>query len=247
METIKTLLGMAGEDFVQPRRGWGNYRYSSKDLGRDVANLTKIFFVECEPAGVNVNSSNLEVLNHHGARSNEPAAVLQVLKILERFGLRISDTTRRWIELIAANDCGAYNGMEGFGATQEEIQRVRAFTRKAQNVTSRHESDARKAVNGATTIDGVLVLKPEEFPDVFLKNVCVLDILYEAGRHNEPYLIAVSGNFHFSGDGEACARLQKKFGGWAGGSGFGQKGDNRAFWGCNAVLDYRCILDVINS
>lgn len=232
MEAIKTLLGMAGEKWVQPKTNWGDHRFSPRDAGlgaecSSFANcgFVKIVFVECCPA---LESSNTLVVDHHGQRSGEPPAVLQVLAILEKSGLRVSDATQRWLELVGANDCGAYNGMEGIGATVEEMKRVRAFTRKAQGITSEHESVARTALYNAKQSGRALVIIGTQ-----IKTACVVDELYWQGRCDEEFLIVNSGSFHFSGDGETCRLLKEKFAGWAGGAGLGKKGDKRAFWGCN--------------
>ena len=223
MEAIKELLDVALERYVQPQMNWGDHRYSAKDLGLVArSDLHKsIVFVECRPAGYFQNV-DLHVIDHHGDRSSEPPSVSQVLGMLESLGLRINEAKRRWLELVGANDCGAYSSMESIGATPEEMRRVRAYTRKAQGITAEHEATARIALDLAQMCGRVLVV---QLPNVSVKNVCVIDQLYEDGRKGQEYMIVGPGNFHLSGDGEVCARLKEKFGGWTGGVGLGKKGD----------------------
>ena len=235
MGVIIELLGMAGEEWIQPQKEWGNLHFGFVQIGKGEAELRDIttIFVECGPRWNQENYPEIEVvfIDHHGELSGRPASVLQVLGILEKAGLKISDFTRRWVELVAANDCAAYAGMESLGATPEEIERVRAFTRKAQGITEEHKAVAREALGLSQQYGSVLVAKAPAGESI--KNVCFLDLLYRSGRADQQYLLVGSGNFHFSGDGEICARLKKKFRGWAGGWGLGKKGDNRAFWGMN--------------
>lgn len=225
MEAIKMLLGLAGEKFVQPGQKWGDLRYGAQDLG--LISPAYLVFVECRPKG-DFGSARLQIIDHHNECAGQPPAVLQVLKILEESGLRISDATRRWVELAAANDTGAYHGLESIGATAEEMQRIRAFTRKAQGITPKHESASRGALVQAQISGRVLVIQGQS-----VKNVCVVDELYTADRKDQEFLIVNGGSFHFSGDGQICGRLKDTFGGWAGGAGLDKKGDKRAFWGCN--------------
>ena len=231
MEAIKALLGMAGEEWIQPQKKRGDLHFGFEDIGKTEADLQKttVVFAESEPLWSQASRPAIEVIiiDHHGDLSGRPASVLQTLEILEKAGLKISELTRRWLELVAANDCAAYAGMEGLGATREEIERVRAFTRKAQGITNEHKAAALEALECSQKHGSVLVARGS------IKNVCFLDLLYRSGRADEQYLLVGSGSFHFAGDGEICARLKDEFGGWTGGLGFGKKGDKRAFWGMN--------------
>lgn len=235
MEVIKTLLGMAGDQWIQPKTSWGDLQYKIDDLSdlvaRPLRSFSEVVFVECKPVYGKIKLFSIWVIDHHGDRANESASVLQVLRVLEKSGLQISDATRRWVGLIAANDTGAYAGMEMLGATLDEMARVRALTRRAQGITQEHEDTARTALESAKANGLVLVAQVAEGKHI--KNVCFLDALHQAGRGNELYLLVGSGSFHFSGDGAICAKLHKEFSGWAGGAGLGKKGDQRAFWGFN--------------
>jgi hypothetical protein len=244
MEVIKHLLGMVGEKWVQPKREWGDHVYTTAEVGLDINNIAKledVFFVECKHSSQSWWERELTVIDHHGDRSGEPASVFQVLDILEKSGLRISWQTRRWIELVAANDCGGYPGLEAIGATSEEIKRVRIFTKKAQGITAKDEAEAKRALSCAKSCGNALYISM-----MHKKFSPVIDLLYEAGQ-DENVLISGGKQLNFFGDGAVCAKLMEEFGGWVGGAGLNVSGDKRAYWGHAAPVNPDAVMAVINN
>ena len=210
----------------------------------------EVIFVECHPKDDWPTHAKPKVIDHHGERSGEPASILQVLDLLmpieymgsnvqydarskthfhRHLARQISPVTLRWVEIVAANDCGYIPAMMALGATDDEIKRVRAFDRSAQGITSTQEVAAEIAVRRALTDGRLTVVKlPHN------KTATVTDRLY--GQYDQLLILSEDGEVNFFGDGELCAKLKDKFGGWNGGSGLGKKGDN-AFWGGSPVHD----------
>lgn len=245
MLLVKALLSQAGQKFLQPNAGWGELKYSPSDLGLKVVPAEhrtdrpgmpahiedhhEVVFVEATPTGEWPTGTKVVVIDHHNERSGDSASVLQVLRHLEAaVDFRISAATRRWAELIAANDAAYIPGMLAFGATSQEIERIRAFDRKAQGVTSYNEADAERA----------LAERPERYGRMRVvrinhsRTAAVADRLFETGDDQSLLIIteADEGELNFFGRGTLCAELKEKFGGWAGGSGLG-KHEGQAFWG----------------
>lgn len=77
-------------------------------------------------------------VNHHDDRSDEPAAILQVVELLQM-------SPSRWQQLVAINDVNFSHGLLEFGATHTEIALVRAADRKAQGITDEQERQAEEA------------------------------------------------------------------------------------------------------
>ncbi|MBI5004431.1 hypothetical protein HZC00_05060 [Candidatus Kaiserbacteria bacterium] len=158
------------------------------------------------------------VVDHHGNRSGEPASILQVLALIGR-------EPTRWDDLIAANDSGFIPAMLAIGATDWEVDSVRAADRSAQGITPEQESEAERAI-ASTEVDGRLKVVHLAHS----KCATITDRLF--GRYDQLLVLSGDGEANFYGDGALCAVLKEKFAGWTGGSGLGQEGGN-AFWGGN--------------
>ena len=192
MAVIKTILSMAGVGFSQPKMEWGNHSYNPQDLelgvepnmkrtpaqgypsyqdGEKISKFDEVVFVECSPAEWPKGTKAI-VVDHHGDRSGEPASILQVIGYLRRLpetveALNFSSDTRRWIELIAANDAGYIPAMLALGATDAEIARVRAFDRSTQGgITSAHEAEAERAISEKEVSGEAHSCSDESFEDL---------------------------------------------------------------------------------
>lgn len=89
-------------------------------------------------------------INHHDARSGEPASILQVLSLLS-----IEPTRHDF--LVAANDSRFLHGLLEFGATPEEILSIRSSDRGTQGITPEQEVQAEESFRkmGVEEHDGV--------------------------------------------------------------------------------------------
>lgn len=246
MVAIAALLSQAGQHFIQPKKEWGNHSYGPGELGLEVTpaheemhsqggpqypvpvpaavkEYSTVVFVECFPADSWPQGTKAIVVDHHGELAYRPAAIRQVLDILEPTGFQISGETRRWAELIAANDSGYIPAMTALGATQDEVSRVRALDRSAQGITPAHEAEAERAISAKEVVGRLTVVRMAHS-----KTATVADRLY--GQHDQLLIISGDGEVNFYGDGALCAELKTKFEGWNGGAGLGKTGAN-AYWG----------------
>ena len=231
MELTKSLLGTAaGEAWIQPRRELDDHKYTSQELGlvNDAAlkadGLKGIVCVGCGTKYIGLIP--VTVIDHNGDQAFESASILQVLNILERFNLRISGPLRRWIELVAANDCGAYGSLEAIGANDDEVQRVRTFDRHAQGITNADEEETSRACREAEEHGNCWVIRMKHN-----KLTLIVDWLYKQNLGRNALVVSSNpSQIAFLGDGAVCAVLNKKQGSRAGGAGLGIAGDQRAFW-----------------
>lgn len=242
MTLISALLSQAGIRFVQPNIGWGDHEYTPIQLGLAIAPAQRmgefgykpehvegvdvVVFVECRPAKDEWPTGTTAVIDHHGNRSGEPASVLQVLEWLEAGGFRVSETTRRWVEVVGANDAGYIPAMVALGATAEEMARVRSLERLCRGITPKEEAEAERAIAAPAEFVGpyrVIHLAHS-------KCATVNDRLFESGRPERTLILSGDGEVNLYGDGETCLALKEKFEGWAGGAGLG-KAEGQAFWG----------------
>lgn len=229
VDVLPTLPSMAGK---------GTPAYKTLVDCKGVEIISPIF-VECEPSddwksfskivnGSVVNFHQLiteNVIDHHGNQSGRKASILQVLENLEKDGFKISDYTRRWVELVAANDVGHIDAMEALGATPEEVDRIRALDRRTQGVTPWHESEAERALtDNLTTMGDTVVVRL-----MHSKCATITDRLHRNGD-KDILIISSDGECNFYGDGFICSMLKERFSGWGGGSGFGKSGQ-RGYWG----------------
>lgn len=273
MATIANLLSAAGVAFVQPLKGWGKKEFGLADLGLNVVEVGRgrhpeggdmgmritvegdpwVVCVECGVKDWPTEAPQPVVVDHHFARSGEPASITQVVAYLRTLPERLrknaksgnfddereavaraaqieavlnfSTATARWIELVAANDARYIPGMMAIGATQEEIDRVRTFDRLAQGITPAQDAEGLRAIGEKEVVGRLTVVRMSHS-----KTATVADRMF--GQYNQLLIISGDGETNFFGDGALCAELKEKFGGWNGGSGLGKVGET-AYWGGN--------------
>lgn len=173
-------------------------------------------------------------IDHHGARSAEPAALRQVFGLL---ALPASDWTREFA-LVAANDTGHVAGMRAIGAADDEIRRIRAADRAAQGITAQEEAEGLRALAARREgLDGTLLVV--DLPHG--RSATVADPLALAGDLRDLLLLS-PGSTQFFGSGERIARLDAAFpGGWRGG-----ELPRRGFWGLARPLTEAAVLAAID-
>ena len=254
MLVIQQLLNSAGVKSTIPLIGWGakpDIELIKKEVPNPFGSSTehrlvcaqaeyavdKVLFVECGEhlACESFQLRNLRIVDHHGEHAHKPPSIIQVLTMLEAHGLVVSDTTRRWYELVGANDAGYIPALEALGGTDEEIARVRMFDRVAQGV-NRHQEAVADSLLGeaeyAKAARGELLVinSPHSKCSPFT------DRLYGHWKDGERLLIVSPGEVNFYGDGGVAESAKAQFGGWGGGSGFGKKGGN-AFYGVSGDIE----------
>lgn len=236
MVRIAEVLAAAGEQVVDAGLGWGA---KASAYGEAIAQAASDGFtpvlVELE-LDCAVPDGTIAV-DHHGARSGEPASILQVLNLL-------GQEPTRWDVLVAANDAGWFPGLKAVGATAEEMAAVRAADRAAQGITPEQEVEATRALDATVEMVGaVRVIRMAHSKTAPVGDALAIAAI-AAGTPIPAYLVlSGDGEVNFSGRGDLAAALNEKFpGGWAGGEGLG-KADGSAYWG--GYPDQRGIVDFV--
>ncbi len=203
-----------------------------------------VVFVECGVKDWPEGAPIPVLIDHHFARAGEAASLTQVIAFLDRWAERLNESggedgkvsaaqirqvlnfsaaTRRWIELVAANDARYIPGMLAIVATAEEVDRVRAFDRAAQGITPDQEAEGLRAI-AEKAVEGRLTIVKMSHS----KTATVADRMF--GQYDQLLILSGDGEANFFGDGALCASLKEKFEGWNGGSGLGKTGET-AYWG----------------
>ncbi|MEI7621281.1 MAG: hypothetical protein WCJ51_01980 [Candidatus Moraniibacteriota bacterium] len=221
MIAIREILERNSIAFEDKKIGWGAKAsaYAEEIEAAVVAGFIPVL-VELE-IDITVPQGTV-VVDHHNERAGEPASILQVLSLL---GI---EPTRHDL-LIAANDSGYIPAMEAMGATPEEIAEIRLGDRNAQGVTPEMEAEAERAIAQAEVIGKLTIVEMAHS-----KTATVADRLY--GKADQLLILSEDGEANFFGNGAVCSELDKKFGGWGGGAGFGKK-DGLGYWGGNPKHD----------
>lgn len=235
MRRIAEVIAEAGVEYRDAGLGWGAKASAYGNAITEAARVGKTpVLVELEvdcglPEGT-------IVVDHHGERSGEPPAILQILNLLGRKPSRLD-------LVVAANDAAWFPGLlgeaeiPGMGhlsppATEDEMAQVRAADRAAQGITPEQEREAERAVSAPVEeIGNIRVIRMAHSKTAPVGDRIAIEAL-SACRPIPAYLVlSEDGEVNFSGDGALAAALHEKFpGGWAGGAGLGKAGKT-AFWG----------------
>lgn len=224
MNAIAKILLAGGEEVVDKNPGWGAKAsaYQTEIAAASAEGKTPVL-VELE-VDITLPEGTV-VIDHHGARSGEPASLLQVLNLLGR-------TPTRWETLIAANDSEWFPGLQKAGATPEEMAHVRTAERAAQGITPEQEAEAERALAApAEAVGGIRIIRMAHSKTAPVGDRIAIAAI-AAGQPIPDYLVlSEDGEANFSGKGDLAAAIHGKFpGGWAGGAGLG-KADGTAYWG----------------
>ena len=224
MVAIKEVLEVAGEAHSDAGLGWGaKVSAYGEEIAKAAAEGKTPVIIELE-VDVDLPQGTVNI-DHHGDRSGEPAALLQVLNLLDR-------KPTRWQTLVAANDSGWFPGLQSVGATPEEMAAVRAAERSAQGITPEQEAEAVRAFAAPVEeIGGIRIIRMSHSKTAPIGDALAVAAI-AAGKEIPAYLIlSGDGEVNFSGAGDLAQALHERFpGGWTGGSGLG-KADGTAFWG----------------
>ena len=124
---------------------------------------------------------------------------------------------------VVANATTWIPGLQSLGLAQGVIDAIRLSDRASQGINPDQEAQAVRAWEERTEIGELTVLRM-----VHSKCATVTDRYF--GQYTNLLILSADGETNFYGDGALCSELQKKFEGWNGGAGLGQKGKS-AFWG----------------
>lgn len=228
MVTIRDLLRAQSQRVVDHGLRWGA---KASAYGREIAQACDggqmPVLVELE-TDIDLPTGTV-LVDHHGARASEPSALLQVFRLL---GLPDGEWSRRF-QLVSANDIGHAAGLRAAGASDAEIQSIRAEDRRAQGITLEQESAGLTSLSQAVWWPGGILVV--QLPHAHVATVT--DPLAMAPGEPPDLLVVTPEGHNFFGSGERIARLDRTFpGGWTGGN-LPKKG----YWGISQDIDERML------
>ncbi len=200
MQAIRDILAGEGIRFYDRNLRWDNAKLSAyqedlQTLGPDDIPV----FVELNP-DIPYPENGI-VIDHHGERAGhtQKTSLEQVADLLGR------ELDRRQ-QLISANDRGHIRAMQEMGATDAEVQDIRALDRRAQGVTEQDEALAEESVQKHL----------EKIPDdgavihsLTNRSSPVVDRVW--GWFNHLFILTPDGGIHYSGRGETIERLKARY------------------------------------
>jgi len=199
MLEIKNILQSKNIHFVDKDLKWGaklsEYDEEIKKLSQDEIPVF-IELTEDKPF-----PTNAIIIDHHGKKSgkNKKTSIDQVADLLKI-------ELNRHQQLISINDRSHIRGMREFGATEEEIQKIRSIDRQAQGVTKKDESLALKSINERSEVlgDDIIVIN-----SLCERSSVVWDFI--CGKYLHTVIYSPDGNFHYSGPGNIVKTLVELF------------------------------------
>lgn len=211
--------------------GDGNPRYDGGVDPRHTPVLVELALDEQPPKGA-------VVIDHHGCRSGEPPAIIQVCNLL-------GVTPTREQCLIGAMDAGYVYGLQAIGATTEEIADFLGAKNRHGTVsemlleTEKYPkdiiTDADRAVKNAEKVGDLIIIRCNHnttapvcsrlFDQQGQQNILILSAWKEKG------VLKTEANFFSDGD-KVRAVAEKMKCGWTGGAGLmPHTQDSKKFWG----------------
>jgi len=148
MIEIRNLLEKNNQKYYDYKLKWGASLSAYQSLLND-----KEHFIAVELDEDISQPRNFTLIDHHGENSYKPSSLEQIAKIL-------NVSLNRWQQLVAINDVSYIPGLQEFGATQDEIVKIREADRLAQGISLSDEKIAQESIKVAnpphiikTTID----------------------------------------------------------------------------------------------
>lgn len=229
MVTIRDLLKDLAITVFDINLLWGAKSSVYRKNIQDALNAGKTpVLVEIED-DMNLPKDKVIFIDHHEERagSEKPTALHQVFSLLNL-------SSEMWssdFDLVAANDRGYITELEKIGATREDIIRIRAEDRKAQQITPEQEEQGRLALAKTEVfLDGRLTVAHLTHS----RTAVATDFLHKClgGPGYENLLVFCPDETDFFGEGELVMSLHAHFpGSWMGGA-----LPERGFWGYSEAL-----------
>ncbi|MGA0560694.1 hypothetical protein ACO2Q8_28775 [Larkinella sp. VNQ87] len=129
MVEIRALLEKHQLAYVDRQLAWGATWSDYQDI------INEFDWESRHLVGIELSGPKPEqaiLIDHHNELSAQPASIEQITNLL---GISLS----RHQQLVAENDKGYIPAMRKWGATEEEVQRIRRLDRKAQGITEKME------------------------------------------------------------------------------------------------------------
>ena len=199
MVEIKKMLvdggAIEGEHFADAGLKWG----AKLSVYNDMMHLTKInVAIELPVDADAVMPEHFLEIDHHNENSARPSSIAQVATLL---GIELT----HYQKLVAANDTGYIPQLVAVGATQDEIDFVRAADRAAQGTTVEQEAQCADAIKNGLTKKGALTIVKTQTS----KFSPITDTLFGA---QENLLCVAPDEWCIYSSAEKVADLKKKYG-----------------------------------
>ncbi len=149
--------------------------------------------------------------------------VKEGITTIEQVALALGVELTLYQQAVGWNDAGYIPLMRANGVSSALVDVVRWADRCAQGVTPDHEAEAVRAIQAAETLGRLTVVRMSHS-----RTSTVCDRLF--GHYDQLLILSGDGEVNLYGDGALCVILRDKFGGWNGGAGLGEAGEE-AFWG----------------
>ena len=261
MRRIAKILEEAGVEYHDAGLNWGAKASAYGDTIAEVAKTGKTpVLVELE-VDCNLPKGTV-IIDHHGDRSGEPPAIIQVLSLL---GIEPS----REDILTGAMDAAFVFGLESIGAKKEEIAGFLGLSPDSVEGMSMRDmllatesgfsdeiiAEAERAIAEREQVGDMIVVR-----SAHSKTSPITSRLVGEQDTQNILILSGDGEVNYYGIGETVRELAKRFpGGWTGGAGlhlhtpeakvfweqWGGAAPNNAFWG--GYPDQEEILDFLSK
>lgn len=132
MLEIRNILDKQNMKYYDNQLAWGaklsDYKDEIKDLKDDYYTIVGIELNK----DIELKNNKYIEIDHHNENNNKKAPIEQIADIL---GLELN----RYQKLVAENDKGYIKAMKKYGASKEEIDRIRRKDREAQGISKEDE------------------------------------------------------------------------------------------------------------
>lgn len=217
MVEIRKILEKASLRFYDHKLQWGAKLSDYKKKLDTISKDDQPVLIELELDVL--YPENTLIIDHHN-----PVKASGNLSSIEQIANLLNVKLNSWQKLIAINDVAWIDGLIEVGATQEEIENIRAFDRKCQGVNEKSEKEAEEAIMKMDAHGNLAVV---EIPHKHAS--AVIDRLYSKF---ENILVFSPNETNFSGRGDIVKFLAEQYpDSW-----FGGNLPIKGFWGIRSKV-----------
>ncbi len=212
---IRKLLEENEQKFYDHKLKWGAKLSSYKKEMQGLESMTIPVFIELI-LDISYRSDCI-IIDHHNLKNGDTrkSSIEQVAEL-------VNVKLNRWQQMIAINDVQWIDGLVNFGASKEEIEKIRQYDRKCQGISAEEERQAEEAIEKLESYGNLAIVK---IPHIHASTV--MDRLY--GKF-ENILVVSPDEVNFSGSGDVVMMLSEIYENcWYGGA-----LPERGFWGLKA-------------
>lgn len=149
MEEIKNILDRHDCHYIDKNLNWGAKLSDYREEINKIESTYTIVGIELFK-DIEIDKSYLEI-DHHNKNVNKKSSIEQIAELLD---IKLS----RYQKLVAINDTGYIDALKKFGASEEEIKKIRRADRRAHGVTEEDERLAEESIKRNKIIINDLVV-----------------------------------------------------------------------------------------